>query len=228
MSRAIRLATVLAVLTLVLGLRVAPAAATGNPNPGIIPNGARYENLSSQWWQWMWAQPADVNPLSDPDGTHCAQGQSGNIWFLAGNGGGSTTRTCTMPAGKQVFFPVMNADVDNVWDPPTSYTVDELRQMATAAMDDPVSLEATIDGVAIQDLASYRVQSGPFAYTLPDGNLYQSWGLDVPAGTYSPAIADGYWLLHTPFPPGEHVVHFSGESSFGFALDVTYYLTVEP
>ena len=37
-------------------------------------------------------------------------GQSGSVWFLAGIfGGGSATRTCAVPAGKALYFPVLNS-----------------------------------------------------------------------------------------------------------------------
>ena len=34
--------------------------------------------------------------------------RAGPVWFLAGNLGGSSTRTVTIPAGTALFFPVVN------------------------------------------------------------------------------------------------------------------------
>ena len=50
-----------------------------------------------------------MNPLTDQTGQFGAVNQPiGNVWFLAGNGGGATVRTVTIPAGKALFFPVAN------------------------------------------------------------------------------------------------------------------------
>jgi hypothetical protein len=35
-------------------------------------------------------------------------GQDGPVWFLAGTPGGPVTRDCTIPEGKQLYFPLVN------------------------------------------------------------------------------------------------------------------------
>ena len=68
-----------------------------------------------------------------------------------------------------------------------------------------------------------------FAVTLPADNLF---GID--AGTYSPAIDDGFYVMLKPLSVGTHALHFKGASSgcplIGgpFGVDVTYNLTVVP
>ena len=37
-----------------------------------------------------------------------AKGQPGGVWFLAGSFGGRVTRTCTVPAGTPLVFPLVN------------------------------------------------------------------------------------------------------------------------
>jgi hypothetical protein len=40
-------------------------------------------------------------------------------------------------------------------------------------------------------------------------------------------LADGYWVLLNPLPAGNHTIHLHGEiPDWGFAVDVTYNLTV--
>jgi hypothetical protein len=43
------------------------------------------------------------------------------------------------------------------------------------------------------------------------------------------AVVDGYWLMLKPLSPGKHVIHFTASNATtGFALDVTYNVTVTP
>ena len=73
--------------------------------------------LSAEWWQWVYSIPqpyaADTaisNPLFDTTGASCMAGQRGSVWFLAGTNGatGPVTRSCSVPEGASIFFPVIN------------------------------------------------------------------------------------------------------------------------
>src|SRR5262249_18238768 len=62
------------------------AAAAGNPNPGVIPlnatfNEKTYGERGVAWWQWALSIPADRNPFRDRTGQFCAENQSGPVWF---------------------------------------------------------------------------------------------------------------------------------------------------
>jgi hypothetical protein len=76
------------------------------------------KNLTAKWWQWALSIPVFENPLLDQTGEKCMVGQRGPVWFLVGNfGGGDTTRSCSIPEGKRLFFPVINSvniDTPNV------------------------------------------------------------------------------------------------------------------
>jgi hypothetical protein len=70
------------------------------------------ERLTAQWWQWALSVPTPVNPLMDQTGEDCVIGQRGSIWFLAGVGifgGGTAARTCSVPQGNTLVFPVINS-----------------------------------------------------------------------------------------------------------------------
>jgi hypothetical protein len=73
--------------------------------PGDTCLGKTYEQLTAEWWQWLTAIPAATSPNADGD---CSQNQSGDVFFLGGNFGGSSVRSCTIPEGKGLFFPVLN------------------------------------------------------------------------------------------------------------------------
>lgn len=107
----------------------APAvAATG---PGVLPvtthaYGAGYAELSGQWWQWALAGTAAANPVADPTGANCAVRQTRSVWFLAGTFGGAATRSCSVPSGTALSFPVVNT----IWanDPGGAATEQDLRE----------------------------------------------------------------------------------------------------
>lgn len=231
-----RISTVLHVsvcLGLLLALVAAgPAAANGN--------GGKYSELTARWWQWVFALDAptdangnNTNPLLDTTGEYAARGQEDGIgpankyFFLAGSfNPGSVERTVTVPAGKTLFFPVINAWVDNTGDPPTTYSVPELKSIAAGFVDSNTSRYARLDG---RDLETPRIQSPVFAYFLPDENnlLNVQFGVSGPnfVGRVQPAVSDGYWTVIPPLTPGEHTLEFGG--SGGFTLDVIYHLTVQ-
>jgi hypothetical protein len=228
--------SVVVVGLLVTGMLSIAQAGSGNPNPRIFPPnshpyGNTYGEWSARWWQWALSIPAATNPNLDPTGENCAEGQSGQVWFLAGSFGGSFVRACPVPTGKALFFPILNAafgaavgDCEPTGVGPCD--VHALRAAAAASMD-PVTIEASIDGVPIRQLSEYRVQSPVFSVTLPEGNI-----LGIPSGTYAPMVSDGYWLMLAPLSAGEHTIHVQGTITGGvfegFASEVTYHLTVGP
>jgi hypothetical protein len=178
------------------------AASNANPTvhpPNSKPYGASYGEWSAQWWQWVLHIPAGVNPNLDTTGANCGQGQSGHVWFLGGTFGGSAVRTCNVPNGVSLLFPIQNtafgAGLGDCLSPPPGNPlpcdVAVLRAGAAANQDNPQLLTANVDGVALQDLTAYRFQSPVFSFFLTADNLLTVLGLPDPAGTYAPAVSDG-------------------------------------
>lgn len=236
------------------------ASAQGNPNPGVHPvnskpYGLSYAEWSARWWQWILSIPADStgapNPNLDATGKYCAEGQSGQVWFLAASFGTLPTpidRTCTVPVGKSILIPILNqADGAGLLDcggpapydvPCAQFTyngkvgVPALYEEAKVSQDNP-SLTLSLDGVPLEQLTAYRVQSPVFAYSMTTSNVI-SYLLGVfglpgpePAGTYYPAVSDGYWVMFTPLSAGHHTIHFEGVQAGGFATGgITYHLTI--
>jgi hypothetical protein len=233
----------IALIALVLPLQVIPALADSNPNPGVLPPqslsfGKTYGEWSNAWWQWALSIPASVNPLLDPTGANCGEGQSGPVWFLAGTTGGPpVTRSCTVPAGKALFFPIVNFENNNLGIPgstvcpPTTFSVDQLHQQLDGFIKSVTTLEAQVDTVPIQDIQSYRAMTdnSTFSITLPSDNLFSSVTCPIPAGTYAEQVSDGYYLMLAPLKPGTHTIHLIGAASAAPGLlntEVTYNLTV--
>jgi hypothetical protein len=149
-------------------------------------------------------------------------------------GGGETTRTCTIPEGKTLFFPVINGvnfDSPNVCGQgPERIPVEDLRAAIASFIDGATNLSVEVDGEPIEDLR--RVQSEVFEVALPEENVFdeqcgESGG--VPAGIYSPAVDDGYYVRLSPLEVGDHTLRIRSKiPSSDFTLDVKYELTVAP
>jgi hypothetical protein len=211
-----------------IGLAVADSDSIIVP-PQANAYGNKFSEWSAQWWQYVLSIPATGNPLFDPDGSQCVLGQRGPVWFLVGwFGDGMATRACSIPEGTALFFPVINVVDVNV----TTQTAKELRAETAPCLDAVTSLSVVVDGVPVQRLRQkYRVRSEVFSVTLPADNLF---GTAAPAGTYSPVIDDGFYVMLKPLSVGPHTVQFAGASSgcplIGgpFSAGATYNLTVVP
>jgi hypothetical protein len=223
-----------AVALLIVGTIAVPLAFAGGP---AYPNkakvsGKKLTEWSAEWWQWALSIPQSVSPLFDETGAQVAVGQRGPVWFLCGvfNESGTANRTVAIPEGKAVFFPIVNAEWDNLGvDPPL--TVDALHEAAAGfvAAVDPASLVCEVDGVAIDGLLGRRLISKPFEYSLPPGDIYEAFGYDG-NGTQYPAVSDGYWVMLKPLSVGDHVLHFAASvgAPYNFSLEITYNITVTP
>ncbi len=243
-SRA-RIPVLLVTAATLLWVVVAPrrAAAAGDDGITIVdPDekffGRTYSDLVGDWWNWAFQGPAETLPVLDETGEFCGLGQQGKFWFLAGNFGGETVRSCTIPGGKALFFPLVNI---LFWTPDDATTLEEARAGSNSQIDPASFLLCEIDGVPVSDLFAYRAQTFPggFVFEIPEGSfLTQVPGCSDGMGGFEPcepgprpfAVADGYWIGLKPLPDGFHTIHF--EAVIGdpddplFSLDVTYLLEV--
>lgn len=239
-----------AVMVLGLMLLVPMIAQADSINPGVLDvdskhYGKTYGEWSAAWWQWAFSIPTSKNPLVDSDGSNAANGQQGPVWFLAGKlcvtGGepcgtitdpATANRVVDVPAGKALFFPILNAEWDNLGaDEPLNET--ELRDIVKAQMDMGENMVAEVDGVPINGLDSvlttqYRVTSPVFNYHIPEDNTYSLFGYNYPKQTIKGAVADGVFLMLAPLPKGTHTIHFKGNFGTFFYLDIYYTIHVVP
>lgn len=203
-----------------------------------VVHGRTYSEWSAAWWQWALSISTDSHPLFDT--ADCSKGQSGPVWFLGGKfcmtgGACSTTdvvRSCTIPKGTALFIPALNS-ADSVLEEESLHTaanplINDMRQFIAPFMDDAFGLLVSIDGVRIKNLKdNFRVQSGAFGFTLPKDNLFIAIEPgSYPAGSYFPAVGDGYYVMLKPLPVGAHKIRIKGAVT-GFALDITYNITVK-
>jgi hypothetical protein len=198
---------------------------------------APLKELSAEWQQWALSIPTPENPQLDTNGKKCVVGQHGSVWFLAGVfGGGTARRKCSVPADKILYFPAINnvqINSPNVCgELPENIPVEDLRARSAAFIDGATNLLVEVDGKEVKNLR--RIQSEVFAVALPEDNVFDApcaeAGLgNVPAGIYSPAVDDGFYVRLNPLRVGPHILHFHAENpSQDFVEDINYNLTVVP
>jgi hypothetical protein len=208
--------------------------------PAQSVHGASYGEWAARWWQWALSIPAADNPVLDGP---CATSQDGDVFFLAGNFGGDSTRTCTVPSGKALFFPVVNFICYPSPENPdegcsTPATEAELTTCAQGGIDGvPTTMSVIVDGQELDDPAAYVATSSQFSWTAPaDEADYLFPGIGpITANTCGIAegdrygVTDGYWIMMKPLSPGQHTVEFSGSigATDPFTLHVSYDITQE-
>lgn len=192
------------------------------------------ENVRA-WLQWVMAQPDASGPITDQTGEKCAVGQQGQVWFLAGNYGGTTVRECDIPAGKKLFFPLLNR-----WCVfPSEHYPDEesiaadlpfIQELYDWDRDNACELTLRLDG---QELMDYDTMYEDLYIRL--GELFdlelhpEHWASHAFAGGVMPASGAGFYVQLQPLSAGDHVLELGGTNcANGFNVDVTYLLHVGP
>ncbi|MER5933089.1 signal protein [Streptomyces sp. NPDC002054] len=173
----------------------APAATAGSGGP----LGA--EQVQSRWWSWAAASPAGSNPVRDPDGTFCAEHQPADVWFLAGNFGGESRRSCSVPAGRPLVFPVV------------AFAGTQAECAGAAARAEGT---ATLDGRPVELV---RHGPTPIRFTGTEDNP-----VTREAGTFTTQSC-GLWARLDPPAPGQHALAFTGTLG-GLRIRVEYALRI--
>jgi hypothetical protein len=184
------------------------------------PYGSPLEEWTAAWWKWALSLPEGLNPITDVTGENASNNQSGPVWFLAGTFGGLAERTCEIPEGKAIFFPI-SCNETSYAECPRFQTEAELRAFAKADIDQVKTIMATVDGERLPDSALRRIQSPPFDLDLPEGNV-----LGVPPGR-TKSNSDGYWVFLKPLSKGKHEIHFFSSCRIGTQwIEAWYHLLV--
>ncbi len=194
-------------------------------NPGIA---STRSELAADWWKWGLETQADVNPLIDLTGEHCNENQPDDVWFLAGSLVGPVTRECTVPEGRPLFFPLINAFYGAFLnDPPATRTPEFIRAQVTC-IEDAVFPLVEIDGVAVANPEQYLEKSVIFHVQLPENNIFGVGANVIPDLRLSPSVDQGFYLVIDNLTPGAHTIQWQASSAnCGFGQDITYNLTVE-
>jgi hypothetical protein len=223
---------------------VYPAGAYGDDKdrPKIVDRdalayGRSYAEWSAAWNQWADSIPVTQHPLFDNG--DCSTEQSGPVWFLGGKfcAVGATCsytaiRSCTVPAGKSLFFPIADFEdsalEENVSIHPGDSTYQQIATLrnVVSSLEGVTDIFFQIDHQPIRQLQKYGVYSVAFGFTLPADNLFSAVypppNNYYQEGTYFPGVDFGYYIMLQPLTPGNHTLHFGASW-----LDITYNLTVK-
>lgn len=216
-------------LGFVLAVTLASPAAHGQAAVERAQPGKTAE-LAADWWIWAVSKPQAENPLlgGEPEYTdeQCdgrpVGDAPGKRYFLAGTLDGSpVTRTCTVPRGSKLFFPVANTaffitEPDETEEDARRY----VNEYMDNALEDPdLRVVVKVDGKKVEGQRIDRADSPLFTVEVPEDGL-------LPAGSYD-AVADGLWVSLPPLPRGEHTVRFSIDApNAEVSQNNTYHLTV--
>lgn len=197
-----------------------------------------YQQLAKGWLRWMEAIPAATNPVLDETGANCAVGQGGPVWYLAGTFGGPVDRSCDVPFGRLLYFPLVNA-FSTI--PPFAVTPEQDEAFWTARATNFIlgtraqtcELRLRIDGrevladLAARDQALWTALLEPFSVDMAEDGIFG----DLPGGEWPYAYIGGHFALFAPLTRGEHTLEFGGAKCDGderfFEVAATYHLRVE-
>lgn len=173
--------------------------------PNSNPYGLSYERHTENFWKWILSSPIDKNPWEDANGSNCDNGQSetnSSIFYLSGNGGGKSDRTCIIESGKGLFIPISQVEVSDKEVPNSS--IENLHNIAKNDQDSVTSLYLKINNKEYnrEDLAPYRVHTATFDAYFPENAIFGA------SEGNSKAVADGYYLITKPLEKGNYTIQY--------------------
>lgn len=214
-----------------LALAASVPAWAGDASPRAY--GQTIGNWGHTWWQWAASFPAGREPMLGDGSINCGARQIGEVWFLAGNWGGTAVRTCSVKKGKALFFPIFNGVWWTPLDPSHPEDCTDLRSCrgVSGNIDRLTAWSCTLDASpCVWSAQVVRAQSDPRPFIILPNSAFTAYesapGVPYGAGIRRLSIADGYWVMLDPLPPGPHTLRFTATAP-GFGLDVTYNLTIE-
>jgi hypothetical protein len=177
------------------------SASTQTSSSAPTDQASAADTLPARWWTWTSFAARD--PIRDATGQDCALNQPEDVWFLAGTYGGSASRSCSIPAGRPVYFPVINS-ICRPRDGVEDLSDVQIRRNCSMSRR---SVSAELDGRPLT--ITEETSGGIFTYG------------------FAPAAAWGEWVGPLELSTGRHVLRFAAHSD-EIDLAVTYDLTVGP
>jgi hypothetical protein len=121
----------------------------------------------AKWGQWSFSIPTANHARDSYSPEKCGINQAEPVWFLADQLGGREERTCTIPAGKAIFVPLLVGECD--YSAPEIKNDADLQRCASEGNNYGV-IEASVDGVNLKNLEGYRTQARFLNITIPQNN----------------------------------------------------------
>ncbi len=220
--------TILGTIIILFILSLANISKGDTLNPSVYsthesPYGISYQKWLEASWQWKFSVPTAENTLYNyANPANCAIGQKGPVWFFSESLSGVQVRQCTVPAG----IPVLDGQCD--LSDTHQHSDNDLISCASEG-NDFAAISASVDGIPIKNLDSYRTHTEFFNLTVPADNIYH----EKPPGVYR-SYADATVLFLHPLQPGPHIVHYNVSiinplhSNFDYSTDATYKILIKP
>lgn len=209
------------------------------------PYGTSFQEWTQKWWQWYLTVPKQNNHNFEtiagyiPVDCSYLQNASSPVFFvpfvLKEKGQPAAEATCVVPHDKAIMIGIDNGLMDYGDPRAQPKTVDKITEIVRKSNEFPVEFDITLDGkpLNLTNEEKDRVTSTPFNITLPDNNIWNE-------SPHTPflAVADGWYLVLKPLPPGNHVLHYTtgyqippaavgAANTEGYIQDVTYNLVVK-
>ena len=181
----------------------------------MTPFGASWEEWTIRWWKWILSIPIDMNPGIDPSGKKFSTDQPYHeVIFLAGTFEGHAKRTYFIPSSRGIFFPVINF-ITSFAEEPQLKTDSDLIIRANEDIASLTNVNVIIDGISIQNIDEYRVQSPVFDIQFEERNAFK-----LPPGP-TRAISDGFWIFLRGLTSGWHTIRVIGSCYSGTTQEST-------
>ena len=226
MKRVRMISIIVVTVVLLLGTSFV-AFARSKTNSGVLPPTSRVQGLTygqwlAKWWEYALIMPAAQNPLSGATGNNCVFQRIGKVGLVVANSTLDVPIECEVPAGTKLYVEVLGAECSTLEEAPF-YGGNEAELIACAQTFVPQDLEASIDGVEVQNLSQYFALSPLYEFTNPEDNI-----LGVPAGSVGESVGSGVYLMLAPLSPGEHTIHLRGTyPDLEYTADKTFNFTVK-
>ena len=171
------------------------------------PYGLTYEDHLINYNKYILSIPSDKSPAEDPTGERCTYGQNpsnSSVFYLNGNSGGLTKKTCKIPEGLSLFIPIITVEASTAEDPEA--TVEDLHKDAKNDQDNVNGLYLKINDKEYdyKDLLKFRTHTKDFEVTFPENALFGA------KSGVTTAVADGFHVITTPLSAGNYTVEFKG------------------
>jgi hypothetical protein len=200
-------------------------------------DGLGYKEINEISIKWSFPASIDDSPLNDSTGSRSAANLQplANVMILATNLGGVSTRSLTIPSGRNVFFTIagaINFYYDNdLCDPtfhpaPGQSPADFLTGEIEPGIDAVENMTAQLDGKdLVVDLKRYKINTGIFPFIAPKE-------FTNPNCDYTNRIANALdisYALLIKIPKGKHILTYKADfpGTPVFHTEVTWNLTVE-
>jgi hypothetical protein len=168
-------------------------------SPDDKPYGKSYEEHIIDYWKEVLAIPAPKNPMEDKTGATYALNPAASMACLYGNTGGTHDRAIkqTIPSEKGLFISI-NPVVATTAEAP-GQSIDNLAK-DDAGSTSKTTLRINDETFSLPDLEKYRFHTREFDAEFGNPGL-----AGAKAGA-TKAVADGYYVITKPLPPGEYTV----------------------